>query len=152
MRLASTRFGGWFATTVIPPIDRFFLRLSDGKWSMAGIGVPTLLLTTTGRKSGLPRQTPLLYLPQEDEQIAIVGSRGGRQDHAQWYLNICVDPNVEVTLHGATRAYTANILEGDAYDRLWQRFIAYNPGFQRYQNRVERQIPLILLVPTRPHE
>ena len=147
MRIASTRFGGWVFTTFTPPIDKACLKLSGGRRSLAGLGAPTLLLTTIGRRSGLPRQTPLLYLPRGADQLAIIGSRGGRTGHAAWYLNIQANANVQVTLNGHTQRYTAEILSGDAYQALWEDFVAFNPGFVRYQKRLDRTIPLLILTP-----
>ena len=75
MPLASSRLGGWFFVRVAPAIDRLLMRLSRGRLSLT-VGFPTLILTTTGAKTGLPRSTPLIFLPQ-GEQLLIVASNGG---------------------------------------------------------------------------
>ena len=95
-RFSSSRFGGWFFTTIWPPVDRLLLRATRGRFSVSGIGVPVLLLTTRGRRSGKLRHVPLLYLPYEEgaeagrplQSVVVVGSRGGRESHAGWYYNL----------------------------------------------------------------
>ncbi|MEM7080939.1 MAG: nitroreductase/quinone reductase family protein, partial [Pseudomonadota bacterium] len=110
MALSSTRIGGVVATTLLAPLDRWLLRRSRGQHSIAGLGVPTLLLTTEGRISGEPRQTPLLYLWDEDRYL-VVGSRGGRPGHAQWYLNLRRNPTVRVLVDGEELVCQAEQLE-----------------------------------------
>jgi deazaflavin-dependent oxidoreductase (nitroreductase family) len=151
LRIASTPFGGWFFTTITPFIDRFLLKNSVGRYSLAGLGAPTLLLTTTGRTSGLSRQTPLLYLQRQSAdgqaQLLVIGSRGGRQAHAHWYLNLSQEPVVEVTLLGSTSTYEAREARGDDWQVLWTKFVSFNPGFERYRARVNRHIPIVILTP-----
>ena len=147
LRFASTRLGGWVFTTLLPPLDRRLLKLSHGRLSLAGLGEPTLLLTTIGAKSGLRRSTPLLFL-QHDQDIVVVGSRGGRAQHAAWYYNVRANPQVWITLHGQTRPFTAHETTGDERTELWQKFLSFNPGFARYAQRLERHIPVMKLVPS----
>ena len=144
--LASTRAGGWFFTTVTPGLDRWCLTKTDGRLSLAGLAIPTLLLTTRGRRSGLPRTAPLLYLPDGNDFL-VVGSRGGRVAPPAWYENLCQDPSVTVTVSGTRHDCEATVLRGAERQRCWQRFVAYNPGFARYQRRLERRIPVIRLRP-----
>ncbi len=148
LRIASTRMGGVFFTTVQPPIDRFLLKLTHGRFSIAGIAIPTLLLTTRGRKTGQPRTAPLLYLPSEDDAtFYVIGSRGGRKAHAGWYYNILADPEVTITVGGKRLSYRASVLEEPERTRVWQHFVTFNRHFNRYQARISRQIPVIRLQP-----
>lgn len=148
LRIASTKPGGVFFTTVQPPIDRFLLRVTQGRFSVAGIAIPTLLLSTRGRKSGKPRTAPLLYLPSEDDRtFYVIGSRGGRKAHAGWYYNLVHDPEVTITLRGQVLPYRATVLEDPERHQVWQHFVTFNRHFNRYQERIDRQIPVIRLQP-----
>lgn len=150
MRLASTRLGGIFFTTLWPWVDRLCLRLSRGRFSIAGIGIPTLLLTTRGRKTGKPRSVPLLYQPDGNTWV-VAGSRGGRPDHPAWYLNLKSSPEVEVLVDGASTPCLAAEASGTERERLWQILEAVYPGFGVYEQRLNRQIPVIVLTPRSDH-
>ena len=144
---SSTRFGGWFFTTIQPHFDRALLKASKGRYSIAGIAIPTLLLTTLGRRSGKRRTVPLLYLPSEDgTTFYIIGSRGGREKHAGWFHNICADNHVEVTVDGCHCAYQAIILDEPERSKVWAHFVEYNRHFTKYPARIQRTIPVIRLV------
>ena len=150
LRLAASRAGGWFFTTVTPPLDRKLLMWSSGRFSVAGIVSPTLMLITTGRRSGKQRHTPLLFLMHGDAAPAasplyVVGSRGGRRAQAGWYYNAISEPRVEVLVGGQRRHCTARLLQGVERERVWGRFVHFNPHFERYQARVSREIPVIAL-------
>ena len=141
LRFATTPTGGWFFTTVTPPLDRFLLRISQGRWSI-GLGlVPICLLHTTGRRSGKSYKTPLLYL-QDTHSIYLVASAGGSPHHPAWYLN-AKEQAVAVTLSGTVFNAIAEEVCGDEYSRVWADFVAFNPGFNVYQARVERKIPIL---------
>ena len=156
--LASTRLGGWFFTTLWPPVDRVLLRASRGRFSIAGLGVPVLLLSTTGRRTGKTRRVPLLYLPYIEgaragtpqQPVVVMGSRGGRRAHAGWFHNLQADPHVQVSMAGVTGPYRAEVLRHEERDAQWARLLALNPRFRCYEARVERQIPIVLLRPQRP--
>lgn len=107
-------------------------------------GAPTLLLTTTGRKSGQPRTTALFYLPDGDRQV-LVASYGGDARHPQWYLNLVADPDVTVQLGRQTRQAHATVASGPERAALWPKVVANWPGYQGYQERTDRELPVIVL-------
>lgn len=146
LRFASTRFGGWYFTTITPWFDRWLLSRSQGRYSLAGLGAPTLLLITVGRKTGKQRTTPLLYIT-DGQRLILVGSRGGHRHHAAWYLNLVAEPQVKVLKDGQQTAWLAETAEGAERARLWQQLLNINPWFQRYQDRLTREIPIIILQP-----
>jgi len=109
-------------------------------------GLPTLLLTTTGRKSGQPRSTPLLYLRHGDD-LTIIGTRFGSPHHPAWYLNLKSNPAAHVTLHGEEFAVSVREADGEEYDGLWEHARSIYGGFDKYKGRVQgRQIPILVLV------
>ncbi len=146
MGLATTRAGGRFFTTVMPALDKAVLKCTGNRHSISGLGAPILLLTTIGRHSGQPRSAPLLYLCEADT-VVVLGSKGGRPGHPAWYLNLMRHRDVEITIAGVTQPDRAELVENEDYARLWQRFIAFNPGFAKYQQRLQRQIPIVVLRP-----
>lgn len=109
--------------------------------------LPTLLLTTTGRKSGEPRHSPLLY-QEFDGRWVIIGSKGGFPDHPAWYLNLMADPHAEVRV-GAKRAKVkARIASGEERARYWTSMAQNYPPFDEYQARAgDREIPVVVLEP-----
>lgn len=146
MQLATTRLGGQFFTRVMPRIDLALAWLSNGRLVLSGLGAPILILSTAGRRSYKIRRTPPLYLVDHGHPI-IIGSRGGRIGHPAWYLNLQANPDVHFTINGVTTACHASITDAKTHTRLWPIFTHYNPGFVTYQNRLQRQIPIVKLIP-----
>ena len=149
LRFSSTAVGGRLFVALLSPVDRWLLRCSLGRFSIAGLGAPTLLLTTSGRKTRQPRPTPLLYLsdPVQPGHLHVIGSAGGSRAMPGWVLNLIDTPRVTVTLNGTALDYTARVLQGAQHAEIWQRFIRFNPGFGQYQGRLIRRIPVIELSP-----
>ncbi len=112
---------------------------------------PMLLLTTTGRTSGLPRTTPLLYMP-DGPDFMVVGSNGGRDAPPQWLKNLRADPDAGVQVGRRRHDVTATILSGDDRAAVWDRLTAHYAGWGRYQEQTDREIPAVRLArrPTPP--
>lgn len=145
MKLASTRVGGWFFITVAPPIDRLILRLSGGRFSLGGTA-PILLLETKGARSGEPRSTPLLYV-RDGERFVLIASKGGHPKHPAWFHNLRKYPDVRVLVGGRELSCHATEATGAERDRLWTLATDVNPGYDAYQSRVARTIPVMVLTP-----
>ena len=120
-------------------------RLSGGRIGGTMGKAPVLLLTVTGRKSGKPRTTPLLY-SRDGDHLVVIGSKGGDPRHPAWYLNLQgADANVEV---GRERRHVrARDAEGEKRDRLWRQMTAIWPAYDEYQQKTPRQIPVVVLEP-----
>ncbi len=146
LKLASTRFGSWFFITVAPPIDRLLLRVSRGRLSLGG-SAPILLLQTKGARSGEPRATPLLYA-KDGERFVLIASKGGHPKHPAWYHNLRRYPDTRVLVGGREIACRATQAEGAERARLWKVATDLNPGYDAYQSRVTREIPVMVLSPT----
>lgn len=117
-------------------------------WDATPVGipglVPTLLLTTVGRKSGKARHVPLLYVDDGDSYL-IIGSKGGNVDHPFWYLNLQDNPDCEIRVGALHAPARGQILEGDEYAAAWARITARFPVYAKYQARAERLIPVVRL-------
>lgn len=105
-----------------------------------------ILLYTKGRKTGEIRRVPIVHLP-DGEDLIVIASKGGAPRHPEWYLNLEADPQVWVRRKSDVFEARAGILEGEEYQQMWSRVIDWAPGFQTYQDRTERQIPLVRLSP-----
>ncbi|TSD94406.1 nitroreductase family deazaflavin-dependent oxidoreductase [Skermania sp. ID1734] len=143
---AGTKFGSWTIRT-LTPLDRRLLRRSRGRYTMLGpIGAPTMLLTTTGRKSGQPRTTPLLYV-RDGNRLIVVGSNFGQDQHPAWTSNLLADPNAIVTIGGKDVAVTATQLAGDEKAAAYKAFIDMVSVYDTYRNRTDRDIRVFALSP-----
>lgn len=107
-------------------------------------GVPTLLLTTTGRRSGVRRRTALIYGTAGDAHV-VVASRGGAPQHPAWYLNLEADPDVEVQVGADVRRARARVATGDERERLWRDMAVIWPAYDEYAERTDRRIPVVVL-------
>ena len=111
--------------------------------------VPSLLLTTTGRKSGERFIFPLFYGETGEGGYFVVASKGGAPQHPGWYRNLLADPEVEVQVGTAKMAARARTATGDERARLWQKALQFWPPYADYQNKTEREIPVVVLDPMR---
>ena len=107
-------------------------------------GAPTLLLTTTGRRSGVQHTTPLIY-QQDGDRYVVVASKTGADTPPDWYRNIEEDPAVEVQVWGDRFSGRARPATDEEQDRLWPVMTTVWPDYDAYQRRTERRIPLVIL-------
>ena len=129
-------------------VHRTILKLSGGRFGWEASNMPVLELTTTGRKSGLPRAVMLTSPLQEGSTVVIVASRGGDDQNPAWFLNLRDDPHVEVSLKGAPKQpMTARVATSEERARMWPKIVADHKNYGGYQKRTEREIPLVLLEP-----
>jgi deazaflavin-dependent oxidoreductase (nitroreductase family) len=106
-----------------------------------------LLLTTTGRKSGKTRTTPLLYL-RDGADIAVVASNGGSDSAPAWWLNLRATPAAHIELGRHKIPVTARKASQEERDRLWPAFTAGYNGYEKYITRTSREIPVVILEPS----
>jgi deazaflavin-dependent oxidoreductase (nitroreductase family) len=107
-------------------------------------GLPIIVLTTLGAKSGKLRKTALMRV-EHDGVYAVVASRGGAPQHPQWYFNLLANPEVELQDGPDKRDYHAREVHGDEKALWWERAVAAYPPYAAYQKRTERQIPVFVL-------
>jgi deazaflavin-dependent oxidoreductase (nitroreductase family) len=120
---------------------------SDGRKGHQWRGLPTLLLTTRGRRTGLRRRTALIY-GQDSEDYIIVASNGGSADHPLWYLNLVDEPAVELQVGSEVFTARAREASGDEKERLWHLMAGIFPTYDKYRVTAAkrgRDIPLIVL-------
>lgn len=123
-------------------IDRY--RATGGKEGHAWNDTQTLLLTTRGRKSGEPRTTPLIYDMHRGD-YAVVASKGGSDAPPAWYVNLQADPEVEVQVWGDTFKAKARTATAEERAEAWPKLAREWPDYDRYQQKTDREIPIVLL-------
>jgi deazaflavin-dependent oxidoreductase (nitroreductase family) len=108
--------------------------------------IPTLLLTTTGRKSGQPLLLPLIY-GKAGKGYVIIASKGGAPAHPAWYLNLSAQPKVHVQVEAKRFDATARIATGAERTAIWDQMVRLFPPYADYQKRTKREIPVVILEP-----
>jgi deazaflavin-dependent oxidoreductase (nitroreductase family) len=153
LRATFQKLGGqkWFATAfhgVAPHIDRFLAKATKGRVAiLTGTGLPTFLLTTTGRKSGEARTVPLLY-GQHGGAYIVTGSNWGQKAHPAWSGNLLANPDATVQIRGRDIAVRARLVEGEERAVLWNDvLLKLWPGYAAYDARAGRDIRVFALEP-----
>jgi deazaflavin-dependent oxidoreductase (nitroreductase family) len=123
---------------------RAVYRLTGGRVLGRVAGMPVLLLTTTGRRSGRARTTPLTYFEAADD-LVVVASNGGEDQPPAWWLNLREHPDATVTIGTRSRPVTARPASDLEHGRLWPIITATHPGYAAYARRTTRPIPVVLL-------
>ncbi len=137
----------WFAKVgppVVPHIDRLLNRVFGGRVLMSSMMLPCAVVTTTGRKSGLPRESPLASVPL-DGALYVVGSNFGRPQHPAWSWNLLADPAAQVSYRGEHFAVQAELLSDDDKAATWPRLIERWPLFDQYVERSGRNLRVFRL-------
>jgi deazaflavin-dependent oxidoreductase (nitroreductase family) len=146
-RFAATGPGSWLFAPVMHRIDGPVYRLTGGRHTFASLasGLPVVMLTTTGARTGVRRTVPVLGLPTADG-LAVIASNYGQPHHPAWYHNLRANPEGEVTVDGTTRRFRATEAEGDVRARIWQESLKVYPGYSQYERRAaNRQIGVFVL-------
>jgi deazaflavin-dependent oxidoreductase (nitroreductase family) len=140
----------WFASLAarLAPLDARVLKASDGRFGLLGnYGLPQLLLTTTGRKSGQPRTVTLLYGSWDDE-IVLVGSNFGQAHHPAWALNLEANPDAVVKIGPQSRRVRARLVTDEAErEDVWAHMTDIYPGYAMYRSKAGRDIKVFAVQP-----
>lgn len=146
-RFAATDAGSWLFARVMHRIDRPVYRLTGGRHTFASLasGLPVVMVTTTGARTGVRRTVPVLGLPTADG-LAVIASNFGQRHHPAWYHNLRANPEGQVTVDGMTSAFRATEAEGEMRARIWQEGLKLYPGWSQYERRASnRQIAIFVL-------
>lgn len=127
---------------------RNLVRASKGRIGGTGFGMPVVILTTTGRKSGKERTTVLTSPVHDENRVVLVASYGGDDRHPAWFLNLRDNPAVELEMNGRKRSMKARVASADEKAELWPDVVKSYKGYAQYQTRTERDIPLVILEPS----
>ncbi|SEF22306.1 deazaflavin-dependent oxidoreductase, nitroreductase family [Amycolatopsis pretoriensis] len=127
--------------------DKKLHKAFGGRVSLVALaGLPSLRLTTTGRKSGQLRSTNLLYFPHGAD-LVLTASNWGRPHDPAWALNLRANPKAQVALKGRPGEVVARELHGEEYDTMWRELLGFWPGYAMEQQEAGRRLPVFLLTP-----
>ena len=143
--LGSRRWGSWFVRVLYQPVDRVLYRVTGGRRGLAPASA-VLLLTSTGRKSGIPRSNPLMYV-EHDGSYWVMGSNFGQQHHPAWTSNLLADTTATVQVGNRTVAVEARLASDEERARLWPQLVRAYPAFDTYTGWTARSFRLFELRP-----
>lgn len=146
---AATAPVSWLFARTLHHIDLLVFRLTKEQHTFVSrvSGLPVIMLTTTGAKSGKSHTLPLLGFP-DGERMVVIASNYGRLNHPSWYYNLLANPEAEINVDGTMRRVVAREIEGEERQRLWRRGLEVYPGWSGYERRAGgRRIPVMVLSP-----
>ena len=123
------------------------LFVTGGRWPKLLFGMPGVELHTVGRKTGERRSTMLATPVHDEGRVVLVASKGGDDRDPQWYRNLCANPDIEITMDGVTRPMRARTASPEERARLWPEIVRSYKGYDSYQQRAKREIPVVILEP-----
>lgn len=137
-----------FVLKAMNTAHRVLLKVTGGRVGHDAMGMPVLELTTVGRRSGRPRSVLLTSPLTDDGRMVLVASRGGDDRHPAWLLNLREEPNVQVSVRGGPRTpMLARIAGPQDRARMWPQIAGRYRNYAGYQERTDREIPLVVLYP-----
>lgn len=138
---------GTLVVRAMSAVNTWIFRATGGRLGARFLrGAPVLLLTTRGRRSGVRRTTPLIYL-QDGPDFVLVASKGGMSRNPLWYQNLEADPDVEIQIGNEIRPLRARRASPEEKAALWPRLVAVYRDYDDYQARTDRDIPVVILSP-----
>ncbi|MCW2787519.1 MAG: uncharacterized protein JWP74_4036 [Marmoricola sp.] len=143
---ASTKPGSWSVRKLMPLDRRILLRTQGRRTVLGPIGAPTMLLETTGRKSGQTRVSPLLFA-RDRGSVIVVGSNFGQQHHPAWTGNLLANPAAVAVVRGQRIAVTATLLAGDEAETAYRQMVEVTSVYSTYKTRTDRDIRVFRLTP-----
>jgi deazaflavin-dependent oxidoreductase (nitroreductase family) len=129
-------------------IHRAVRAISGGRLGGTLGSMPVVELHTTGRTSGKRRSTMLTTPIHDDDRVVLVASKGGDDRHPDWYRNLVAHPAVELTIDGETTPMTARTATDDEKAELWPQIVEVYKGYDGYQSKTDRDIPVVICEPT----
>ncbi|TQJ31225.1 nitroreductase family deazaflavin-dependent oxidoreductase [Microbacterium sp. SLBN-146] len=147
--LTRTRAFRRFGPRLMPRLERVFAVVTGGGVPLSGLLVPSLVLHTTGARSGEPRDAALMYTPDGKGRAIVAGTNfaGGR--HPAWTSNLLAHPDAEITVHGRRMPVRASLIPDDERDAAWARIERQWPGYRSYERASGRTVRLFRLQPVR---
>ena len=146
---ASSGPGSWLFARAAHRLDKPLFRMTRGRYTLGNLvsGIPIVMLTTTGARSGVPRTVPVLGLPSS-VGLAVIASNFGQKRNPAWYHNIRANPEVTVAVDGRSWRARAVPVEGSKRDVIWCAGLRVYPGWSQYESRAAgRRIAVFVLEP-----
>lgn len=146
-RFSRSRLFRRIGPMVMPPLERIMTWVTGGRVQLSGLLVPSLVLHSVGAKSGLERDTPLMYYPEDGGSMLVTGSNFARESHPAWTANLLANPDAAVSLHGRRLPVRATRLSDDEVERVWPQIEKQWPGYREYERASGRQLRIFRLEP-----
>lgn len=151
-KIASSRPGAWLFSFTLHHLDRVLLFFTANRTTLSSVltGLPVVIVTTKGAKSGMLRKIPLLRISDERNPagFALIASNWGKPHYPAWYYNLKSNPHADCLIRGKHGEYIAHEATGEEYDRLWRQAVNTYIGFPLYKKRAgTRRIPIIVMSP-----
>lgn len=146
-RIASTRAGAWMFSVMLHPIDRLLFDKTSGRVTVPGIvaGLPVIMLTSRGAKSGEPRTSPLLGVPVGDS-LAVIGSNFGQESTPGWVYNLEADPSAMVGYRDRSIDVTARLADDEEADATFELAGAVYGGYAKYRQRADHRVIRVFIL------
>jgi deazaflavin-dependent oxidoreductase (nitroreductase family) len=145
--LTRTRVFRAVGPVALPPIERFLARCTGGRVQLSGLLVPSLVLTTTGAKTGELRTTYLMYTPDGQGRAIVAGTTFAQERHPGWTYNLMAHPEAEIVVRGRRLRVRARLIEGAERETAWARIESQWPGYRAYERDSGRVVRLFRLQP-----
>ncbi|CAN5382424.1 nitroreductase/quinone reductase family protein [soil metagenome] len=146
-RFSRSRVFRRFGPTIMPPLERGIALLTGGSVQMSGLLVPSLVLVTTGAKSGLERESPLMFCPEPGGRMLVTGSNFAKDTHPAWTANLLANPDAAVRLRGRTIPVRASLIGDDEREAVWRYIERQWPGYRGYERASGRTLRIFRLTP-----
>lgn len=147
--LTRTRLFRRFGPVLLPPVEALVAFLSGGRVQVSGLLVPSLVLHTTGARSGRPRDVPLMYTPDGHGRAIVAGTNFAGEKHPAWTSNLLANPDAAITVRGRRMPVRAERIADEDRDAAWARIEAQWPGYRAYERDSGRTVRLFRLQPVR---
>jgi deazaflavin-dependent oxidoreductase (nitroreductase family) len=144
-RFSRTRFFRRVGPSVMPPLERAMSWLTRGRMPLSGLLVPSLVLHTVGARSGLARDSTIMYCPETTRKMLVTGSNFARAEHPSWSANLLAHPNAEVSMHGRRFPVRATLIGDDEREDVWQTIEGQWPGYRGYERTSGRRLRIFRL-------
>lgn len=150
--LTRTRLFRTTAPVLLPPLERALDRVSGGRLQLSALLVPSLVLRSTGARSGLPRETRLMYTPDGHGRAIVAGTSFARARHPAWTYNLMAHPDAEIVVRGRRLSVRASPIAPAGRDAAWERIQRQWPGYRAYERDSGRIVRIFLLRPVAERE
>ena len=144
--VSRTRIFRAIGPRILPPLERMWKVVSRGYMPFSGLGVPSLVLHTTGAKTGTPRDVPLMYCPDGDDML-VTGSNFARDAHPAWTVNLLQHPDAAVSIHGRRLPVRAALVPAAQREAVWTKLEENWPGYREYERSAGRELRIFRLTP-----
>lgn len=143
-----TSFAQRYLSPHFASLQQRVYKLTGNRLQISALLMPTLILHTTGAKSGLRRETPLICFPERDGRFLIAGSNWGKAHHPAWTANLIAHPHIEVVYKRRTIPMHATMLDAVEREAVWPCLEAQFPGYRKYEDTAGRHVRVFRLTPT----